>query len=564
METSPRRSEDEVLKEINVYEPSLVHDPDNIDTLCRISILYNTIERSARAAVHVERAIKLFMETQLSASQGLLVAEAGLKHYKGLKYVSSAKDKGELRINITLERSKFLNDLHQVLIVLVKMRDQALGQKISLYMAYVKECLGQYQDALALLSDIITAPNHDIDLTFVILRASVLLLHIGSYPQAIEYLQYLTDEPPLSEGYTKTHVLAFLAAVYERAGEHYNVILERTYDELLDTYSKELSAGKKPLTNQKKIEGMLAKKSMSKASEIWEMLGLQCIERCEYIFASEIMLVAVEKAPTKGKLHHLLAEIYYILGEKERAAKMAEKAFTLVPNNNDLRNLLLLVDRTKWQDKLRSVLPVASKDKASADDEMRVVKTVGNENDASSTSSWMSKMTTVIESVQKDGAAATLMNLSSLTMSPAQRAKDAAIKEKKRKEKLAKKKQKEDELKAKEDADKRLTLIAQRKKRDPKVDGPARPEKPPFNEDTNKLIANLRQGKYEHTHFYDDSLNGLRIIFRKLRVDQEKKAKKAAGMKAEEEKVKATEKKKAKKIKEAQKKFEENTAQAEA
>jgi hypothetical protein len=92
METSPRRSEDEVLKEINVYEPSLVHDPDNIDTLCRISILYNTIERSARAAVHVERAIKLFMETQLSASQGLLVAEAGLKHYKGLKYVSSARE----------------------------------------------------------------------------------------------------------------------------------------------------------------------------------------------------------------------------------------------------------------------------------------------------------------------------------------------------------------------------------------------------------------------------------------------------------------------------------------
>ena len=64
---------------------------------------------------------------------------------------------------------------------------------------------------------------------------------------------------------------------------------------------------------------------------------------------------AMKKAPNKSRLLHLTAETYCILGEKDRAAKCAERAFVLQPQSNDLRNLLLVVSPEKWRDKMRIV-----------------------------------------------------------------------------------------------------------------------------------------------------------------------------------------------------------------
>jgi len=79
-----------------------------------------------------------------------------------------------------------------------------------------------------------------------------------------------------------------LALVYEQSGAHYSVVKERTYDELLQSYQSELSFGKKPQTNKKKIDNMLSKKTLGESSEIWEMLGLQALERCDYVYAIEL------------------------------------------------------------------------------------------------------------------------------------------------------------------------------------------------------------------------------------------------------------------------------------
>lgn len=55
-------------------------------------------------------------------------------------------------------------------------------------------------------------------------------------------------------------------------------------------------------------------------------------------------------------------------------------------------------------------------------------------------------------------------------------------------------------------------MLATRRKRDPKVDGAARPVKPPYNEESIKMIHAIRSGELKQRHFYDDDLRGLVII----------------------------------------------------
>lgn len=528
------KNEGNILKEINALEPSLVTDPENVIVLCKLCELYEAIDRKAKAILHLNNAIKYFLSKQISSSQGLLVAECAYKHWKSIKY--SNKEGSDLRINIMPDRAQLLLDTHKILDILIKMRDTSLSHKINFLMALVKAAMGQYQDALALLSDIITSQTNDVDLIYVIFHASIILMHTGNVTQAMEYLEYLLDEPPVSEGYTRTHILALLASVYDKSGDHFSMILERTYDELLQTYSKELAGGKKPITNQKKIDGILAKKSMSQASEVWEMLALQAIERSDYLLGAEMMIQAVEKAPNKGKLQHLLAEIYYMLKEGDRAAKMAERAFMLIPNNTDLRNLLLLVDRNKWQDKLRTVSSSTAFEKdVSADGSTANKRNEGIRASAADggSSNWLNKLKVsainAVAAVVSDeyGPSAALL----AAMTPEQRAKEVVKLEARKKSKEAKQKKLDEAKKIKEEADKRLNVLASRKKRNELVDGPARPVKPPYNIESINTIHAIRANKLGNKHFYDPSLRGLQIIAAQLHMEEKEKIDKAAALK---------------------------------
>ena len=54
-----------------------------------------------------------------------------------------------------------------------------------------------FQDSLSILSDLITTQaSNGVDLTLIIFKAAILLKHLGSFTQAIEYLEFLIDDPP--------------------------------------------------------------------------------------------------------------------------------------------------------------------------------------------------------------------------------------------------------------------------------------------------------------------------------------------------------------------------------
>mgnify|MGYP003387471186 CR=1 FL=1 len=184
-----------------------------------------------------------------------------------------------------------LLNVDRVLSIVERMNDQGLSHRVAVQLAGVRALRGEIVEALATYSDLITVQAMDagVEYTYIIFQAAVLLKHIGQNTQAIEYLEFLIDDPPVSDGYSKMHMLAFLTLVYEQSGSHYSIVKERTYTDLLHAYTSELSAGKRPQTNLKKIEGMLSQKNISESSEIWEMLGLQAIERCDYVFAIELL-----------------------------------------------------------------------------------------------------------------------------------------------------------------------------------------------------------------------------------------------------------------------------------
>ena len=118
----------------------------------------------------------------------------------------------------------------------------------------------------------------------------MILKRLGQSGQAIEYLEFLQDDPPRSEGIGRIHVMSFLALVFEQSGQQYNVVLKRTYDLLQEAYVDDLhESGVKPDLIQSKVEQLFMRKPVATSSELWEALTIQAMEKCEYAFAAELI-----------------------------------------------------------------------------------------------------------------------------------------------------------------------------------------------------------------------------------------------------------------------------------
>jgi tetratricopeptide (TPR) repeat protein len=345
--------------EIEQLEVKLTTDPDNLTSITQLGDLYLADNRESKATPFIKKAAKLFKDSQLSVTQGFPVYELLLKHWKMDRFVN----KGSMRINITEDRKKKLRALLDLTMVIHKMRDPMHQQNACLKLAYVKECSGSFQDSLTLLSDLITTQaSNGVDLSYIIFKAAVLLKHIGENKQAIEYLEYLQEDPPLEGGFNKLHIIAFLILVYEQSEEKYRVFLSKAYKDLSTSLDDEEGAerAQTPSKQTRKLLELVKSKTLKFSSELWELLAFQALDRCEYVVAAEFLYQATLKAPNKGPLLHCLIEVLFLLGEKEAAGRLGDKAMILLPASADLRNLLLQIDPEKWGDKLRFVGPTTA------------------------------------------------------------------------------------------------------------------------------------------------------------------------------------------------------------
>jgi hypothetical protein len=231
------------------------------------------------------------------------------------------------------------------------------------------------------------------------------------------------------------------------------------------------------------------------SSEIWEMLALQAIDKCEYLFAFELLQQAVERAPTKHKLLYLMAEITYVLKYNERAIYYAEASFDIFAQDTDLRNFLLLLNPEKWQDLLRNASTTKTKAIKALEGEskLKIAENGEGEDDDTNFFSKLSK-----------GASDAMNLIQTGGISPEQlekQKKQLAQKEKKRKEKHERKMKKEEALKIELERTERKKRTPG-KPRDISVDGPARPLKPMITTETLRILEIAREGKGTF-HFHD-------------------------------------------------------------
>jgi tetratricopeptide (TPR) repeat protein len=520
------KPDDAVMRlEVSKLEILLPSDPDNLDNLCRLSDLYMGLTLRAKAKAKLNDSIRVFLSMETDGTtefglRGMLVVECAMRFWRGTKY----SNKDILRINFLPERIQVMNDITECLKKMYHDKDAEQKQKITSMLAFSYESTGKYQEALSLYSDLITMQAMEVEITHIIMRAAVLLKHIGGHQQAIEYLEFLVDDPPVNDGYSKTHVLGFLAATYETAGDQYAMITEKTYGLLLESYTQHMAAGKKPLSSAKKMENILAQKSIKSSSEIYEMLALQAVDKCEYVFACEVIKHALIKVPNKGRLQHLLAEVYLLLDEKDKSIIAAEKAFALQPFSAELRNLLLIVAREKWQDKLRSVASsrpdqiTKESEEAMLNEQLKRVNK--EEGGGGGLNNFIKSASSAMKTVQTEGIGA-LVNKGFEQMN-----KEAEEKAEKKREKLARK---ERRRLGKEQAAKDIAASVTKLR-----EGPARPLKPIYREDQVQMINTVREGN-TNKYVYDPILRQLAKIIEKVeiekRLEEEKKRAAAVALK---------------------------------
>jgi hypothetical protein len=292
--------------EIGQLETELAGNPDDFDKYGRLIELCLKVNHKPRAVTCIELGTNLLGRSQVTLERTFEFACSLISFWKYERF--SKKD--TIRVNLSPERKNLLLQAQDILQALVICPDISTRYKILLKLAYVKECLGQLSQSLSILSDLITAEADDgVELAYIIFKAAskfpslslslslsrhllssalAILKRLGQNLQSLEYLEYLQDDPPSTEGISRTHVLALLALTFEQSGSKYLVAVRETYEKLKESYFSDLRAGPNPDLTLPKAMRSFETKNIEISSEIWEILSIQMLERCEIAFSVEV------------------------------------------------------------------------------------------------------------------------------------------------------------------------------------------------------------------------------------------------------------------------------------
>lgn len=341
------------MNDIAKYETALDRDPDNFENYGHLVELLLRDGNNVRAKFLLEQGREVNKKSSISVESRYSFACACVSVWKSDRYMK----RDSVRLNCTEDRKEILYGAEDVLIALAN-GDARVGpfqHRVMAKLAYVKECLGLHAESLALLSELITLEaNHGVELAYIIFKAAVILEYMGETAQAIEYLEFLQEDPPTTEGIGLTHVLGYLALCFENKGSIYLVALQGTYGPLQQAYLADIAKANPSAVHT--VEKKFLKKSIKESSDIWETLGLQALERCEMTMAYGLLHLASRKAPGKAALIHSCAELELLFGKKSEALSLAKKAYKKQNANADLRNLLLQLDPESMLDELRTAV----------------------------------------------------------------------------------------------------------------------------------------------------------------------------------------------------------------
>ena len=119
------------LLQIEKLESKARYEQDNLALITELLELYNKTGKPDKATYVAEQGLHQFQRNQMSASQGLRLVEAALEHWKLIKYTK----KDSMRVNLSKERSSVLIEIKECLIILARMNDPKLKQRINFHLA---------------------------------------------------------------------------------------------------------------------------------------------------------------------------------------------------------------------------------------------------------------------------------------------------------------------------------------------------------------------------------------------------------------------------------------------
>ena len=272
---------------VGELEIELAGNPDEFDKYGLL--IENCVRSNAKPrALHVAELGKAYIASHdVSIERKYEYATSLISVWKMERF--SKKTKDNIRVNITTERKVFMQEAHDILQKLPQSDNVQLQHQIMLTLAYVKECLGLLSESLVILSDLITAEaDESVELAYIIFKAAVILKRLGQSGQALEYMEFLQDDPPSRSAITKTHVLALLTLTFEQGGSKYSVVLQQTYGQFKKAYLEDIANGPNAETAVPRVEKQLRQRPLETSSEVWELLSLQMLERTEPVFCAEL------------------------------------------------------------------------------------------------------------------------------------------------------------------------------------------------------------------------------------------------------------------------------------
>lgn len=208
----------------------------------------------------------------------------------------------------------------------------ALGE-----MATTRMHQGQLKPALKEFGAIIQQfPTYDKINTFIF-RSAVLLRFHGSFDQALQYFEYLLDDPPTTIGYGELEVLMLVGVGCETA--NYDGKARRTFHDAEKEWKR--LGHEEPAANQ----------DFAKWSLPFRTLADKALHRCDYCLAVLFLEELLSLEPTiVGYIQ--LGECLALMGEHNRALAAMEAAHEADPDNMHVRRSLIELAPNKWEHKL--------------------------------------------------------------------------------------------------------------------------------------------------------------------------------------------------------------------
>mmetsp|Transcript_16918 Transcript_16918/g.21953 ORF Transcript_16918/g.21953 Transcript_16918/m.21953 type:complete len:316 (+) Transcript_16918:76-1023(+) len=174
------------------------------------------------------------------------------------------------------------------------------------------DLVGALKDFSSLIADFPDYPN----LNTAIFRAACLLMVLGEKDQAMQYLAYILEDPPLNVGAGELEIRALLIVCSVESDKVKRDGIRRMYTAMADALlrceiRKELPEGF-AATPPKDL-------AFAKWGAPWRLLVDRMLARCDYVAAAEFLRTLIRKEKTAENLV-LMGEIRYMLGDPDRSA----------------------------------------------------------------------------------------------------------------------------------------------------------------------------------------------------------------------------------------------------